>query len=95
MRILETNVAAVGSNAVALYPGAGDSGIRVQVAFDPGITGSVTLYGRINPGLPWVQITSMTTNGIASLGFVEFVMAELTGVSGGGGSAYVKVELAL
>lgn len=95
MRILDTNVNAVGGNAVALSNRNRETELRVQVSFDAGITGTATIRARVSDALPWVVQKVITASEIVSLGFVEFVQVELTGATGGGGASRVTAELAV
>lgn len=91
--MFDTNVTAAG-NSAPLTDIRGSGARIVQVSFDSGIAGSVTILGRVSEDCNWVVIQS----GIAADTFVPVLPVPLlrfdvTVNSGGGGAACIRVRV--
>lgn len=82
--IYQSTLNGTGTVPVPLIRPTGFDNIRVQIDFAPGTSGTIEVFSRIDPSLGWVSLGTFTANTVLSLGYVEYLRADLTGVAGGG-----------
>lgn len=88
-----TNVTGSYETPSSILDSHGTAANVMQVSFDPGITGSVQVLGRVSPDVQWLPMGApITSDAFLPTLPVPLIRCDVTVASGGGGSNKIRVR---